>query len=68
MKVIGSLMYELDKSLHRFLKPLVGNINSFMKDSCGFVDMVKNTTLESHNTNISFNVVYLFTKIALYST
>ena len=68
MNDIGSLMYELDKSLSRLLKPLVGKINSFMKDSSGFADMVKNTTLESRNTNICFNVVYLFTKISLEST
>jgi hypothetical protein len=50
----------------RILGPLVGNIDSFIKDSSDFVRMIKNEKVDPNDILlINFDVVSLFTKIPL---
>ena len=65
VNTIGSPTYELAKYVAKILKPLVGNTDSFIKDSHDFVNLIKNETLEKDDILVSFDVVSLFTKIPL---
>ena len=42
VNTIGSATYELAKYVAKILKPLVGNTDSFIKDSKDFVNFIKN--------------------------
>ena len=65
VNTIGSPTYDLAKYLAGILKPLVGNTSSFIKDSSTFVKMIGNLTLEPEDIMVSFDAVFLFTKIPI---
>eukprot|EP00253_Pinus_taeda_P032352 PITA_32352 len=65
VNTIGSPTYELAKYVAKILKPLVGNTDSFIKDSQDFVNLIKNERIERDDILVSFDVVSLFTKIPL---
>ena len=44
---------------------MVGNTDSFIKDSSHFVELIKDEKLEPKDMILSFDVVSLFTKIPL---
>lgn len=62
---IGSPTYEHAKYVAKIVRPLVRNIDSFIKDSHDFVNLIKNEMVEQDDILLSFNVVSLFTKIPL---
>lgn len=62
---IGSPTYMLVKHVADILIPLVGNIDSFMKDYKHFVDLIKDEKYEPTYLTVRFDVVSLFTKIPL---
>jgi hypothetical protein len=49
----------------KILGPLVGNSDSFIKDSFVSVRIIKNEIIDVENLLISFDVVSIFTKIPL---
>jgi len=55
----------LTKYVSGILSPLVGNIDSFIKDSKHFVDLIKDDKYEPKDMTVSFDVISLFTKIPL---
>jgi len=65
VNTIGSPTYELAKYVAKILRPLVGNTDSFIKDSQDFVNLIRNENLEHDDILVSFDVVSLFTKIPL---
>jgi len=65
VNTIGSPTYELAKYVAKLLKPLVGNTDSFIKDSNDFVKLIKNKRVDKDDILVSFDVVSLFTKIPL---
>ncbi|XP_059067539.1 uncharacterized protein LOC131044502 [Cryptomeria japonica] len=62
---IGSPTYKLAAFLAKLISPLVGNSNSFIKDSNQFVQFIKDTKLDPQDTLVSFDVVSLFTKVPI---
>lgn len=62
---MGSPTYNLASFLTKLISPLVGKIESFVKDSTNFVQFIKDTKLESNNILVSFDVVSLFTKVLI---
>ncbi|XP_059066646.1 uncharacterized protein LOC131857886 [Cryptomeria japonica] len=62
---IGSPTYKLAAFLAKLISPLVGNSNSFIKDSNQFVQFIKDTKLDPQDTLVSFDVVSLFTKVTI---
>lgn len=65
VNTIGSPTYELAKYVARILRSLVGNTDSFIKDSQDFVNLIKNERLNPNDMIVSFDVVSLFTNIPL---
>ena len=65
VNTIDSPTYDLAKYLTGILKPLVGNMSSFIKDSSSFVKMISNLTLEPEDIMVSFDVFSLSTKIPI---
>lgn len=65
VNTIGSPTYERAKYVAKILRPLVGNTDSFIKDSHDFVKLIKNEKIECDEILVSFDVVSLFTKIPL---
>jgi hypothetical protein len=65
VNTIGSPTYELAKYVAKILGPLVGQTDSFIKDSNDFINIIKNEKVKPDDTLISFDVVSLFTKIPL---
>ena len=63
VNTIGSPTYKLAKYLAILLKPLVGQTNSFVKDSTSWVQDICNETLEANDILVSFDLVSLYTKI-----
>lgn len=53
------------KYVAKLFGPLVGNTDSFIKDSSEFVKLIKEERVEHEDMLISFDVVSLFTKIPL---
>jgi hypothetical protein len=62
VNTIGSPTYELTKYVAKILGPLVGNTDSYIKDSSDFVKLIKEEKVEPKDMLISFDVVSLFTK------
>ncbi|XP_059066412.1 uncharacterized protein LOC131857721 [Cryptomeria japonica] len=62
---IGSPTYKLAAFLAKLISLLVGNSNSFIKDSNQFVQFIKDTNLDPQDTLVSFDVVSLFTKVPI---
>ena len=65
VNTIGSPTYELAKYVAKILGPLVGNCDSFIKDSSAFVKLIQEEKVEPKDRIVSFDVVSLFTKIPL---
>jgi len=65
VNTIGEPTYLLAKFLSQKLKPLVGRIDSFVKDSASFVQEWRDVILEPGDLLVSFDVVCLFTKIPI---
>ena len=65
VNTIGSPTYELAKYVAKILGPLVGNSDSFIKDSNAFVNLIQEERVEPKDKILSFDIVSLFTKIPL---
>ena len=65
VNTIGSPTSELTKYVSKILRPLVGNTDSFIKDSHDFVKLIRNERMNQDDILVSFDVVSLFTKIPL---
>ena len=63
MSSIGSPMYALAKEMVRILSPLAGSSNSYIKNSEHFARKIENTTLNSCDLLVSFDVRNLFTNV-----
>ena len=63
VSAIGSPTYKLSKELARVLSPLAGHTNSFVKNSSHFAQRIRETTLNTDDIMVSFDVVSLFTKV-----
>ena len=62
---IGSPTYLLALHLAKIIKPLVGNSDSFVKDSNHFVQFTKEVRIDHSDILVSFDVVSLFTKVPI---
>ena len=62
---ISGPTYLLAKYLARKLKPLVGQTDSFVKDSASFVHKLKSWVCEPNDSMVSFDVVSLYTNIPI---
>lgn len=62
---IGEPTYLLSKFLAQKLKPLVGRIDSFIKDSTSFVKELLDVKLNLGDLLVRFEVISLFTKIPI---
>ena len=62
---VGSATYELSKFLRNILSPLVGNIVHTVKNSAEFVELIKKINILDNESQMSFDVVSLFTSIPL---
>jgi hypothetical protein len=65
VNTIGSPTYELANHAAEILIPLVGHTKSFIKDSNELIKIIKNEKVKLEDTLISFDVVFIFTKIPL---
>lgn len=65
VETIGLSMYKLAKFLARKLKPLVGNIDTYIKYSSSFIEKIKGTNIKIDDILPSFDVVSLFTMIPI---
>jgi hypothetical protein len=62
---VGSPTYNLASFLSIYLAPLVGKLDSFIKNSNHFVHFSKDQRLEDGDLLVSFDVVSLFTKVPI---
>lgn len=62
---MGSPTYFLASHLAKIISPLVGKSDSFVKDSCHFVQFIKGNFVDSDDILVSFDVVSLFTKVPI---
>jgi hypothetical protein len=60
---VGSSSYALAGFLHKILSPLSGKLESFIKSSGDFIQLLKPVNLQSPDTLASFDVVSLFTNV-----
>eukprot|EP00253_Pinus_taeda_P030797 PITA_30797 len=65
VNTIGGPTYLLAKFLAAKLRPLVGQTESFVKDSASFIDDLKRIKLEPEDILVSFDVVSLYTCIPI---
>ena len=65
MLQIGGLTYSIAKFLDNKLKPLVGEIESFVKDLSSFFNELKGIRLDLGDNMVSFDVVSLYTNIPI---
>lgn len=65
VNTIGGPTYHLAKHLAKKPKPLVGNTDSFVKDSTQFIAEIKNIKLDQNDILVSFNVTSLNTNISI---
>ena len=65
VNTIESPTYELARYVALNLKPLLGNIDSFIKYSSEFIKLLKRKRVEPNDILVSFDVVSIFTKIPL---
>ena len=63
VSTIGSVTYNLAKYLARLLTPLVGQTDSYVKDSKNFAEFVRNLQIGDDEIMVSFDVKSLFTSI-----
>ena len=62
---IRSPMYLLASHLTKLISPMIGNSNSFIKDSSHFVQFIKDNKIKQDDVLVSFDVVSLFTKVPI---
>ena len=62
---VGSATYELSKFLKNTLSPLVGNTVHTVKYSAEFVELIEKINILDNESQMSFDVVSLFTSIPL---
>ena len=62
---IGTATYQLAKFLKQILVPLVGNIQYTVKNSSEFVELISSIKLGKSESQVSFDVVSLFTSVPL---
>ena len=62
---IGTATYQLTKFLWQILVPLVGNTQYTVKNSSKFVGLISSIKLGKSESQVSFNVVSLFTSVPL---
>ncbi|KAJ4437230.1 hypothetical protein ANN_17365 [Periplaneta americana] len=60
---IGSPCHALARFLCKTLTHLIGKMSSYVKNSRHFVDIIRNTSVDMHDTLVSFDVVSLFTNV-----
>ena len=65
VNTIGGPTYLLAKFLAAKLRPLVGQTESFVKDSASFIEDLKRVNLEPEDILVSFDVVSLYTCIPI---
>jgi hypothetical protein len=54
--------------LAKLISPLVGKVDSFIKDSNHFVEFIKDAKLECGDMLVSFDVVSLFTNVPIHDS
>ena len=62
---VGSATYELSKFLKNILSSLVGNTVHTVKNSTEFVELIETINILDNESQMSFDVVSLFTSIPL---
>ena len=62
---VGSATYQLSKFLKNILSPLVGNTVHTVKNSAEFVELIEKINILDNESQMSFDVVSLFTSIPL---
>ena len=62
---VNSPTYNVSRYLARILSPVVGNTVNTVKNSAHFAEFIRGETLDAHKMLVSFDVVSLFTKIAV---
>ena len=62
---IGSATHELSKFLKNVLSPLVGNSVHTVKNSIEFIKMIEPVRINQYESQVSFDVVSLFTSVPL---
>jgi hypothetical protein len=60
---IDSPSYALEDFLHKILSPLVGNTDSFVKNSEHFIILIREINLQNEDYLVSFEVISLFTSL-----
>ena len=60
---VGSATYKLSKFLTNILSPLVGNTVHTVKNSAEFVELIEKINILDNESQMSFDVVSLFTSI-----
>lgn len=55
----------LAKYVEGIINPLIGNIDSFIKDSKNFVDLDKNDKCDPNDLKVIIDIVSYFTKIPI---
>jgi hypothetical protein len=58
---IGSPWYNLEDCLHKIPGPLVGNIDSFVKNPQHFIKLIQDINRQNEDYLVNFDVVSLFT-------
>jgi hypothetical protein len=59
----GSSCYTLAEYLHKILSPLVGNTDSFLKNSEPSIKLIKEVNLQNEDCFVSIDIVSLFTNV-----
>jgi hypothetical protein len=60
-----SLCYALADFLHKIISPLVGNTNSFVKNSEHFIKSIQDINLQNEDCLASFDVIRLFSNVPM---
>ena len=68
MSFIGSATDELSKFLKNVLSPLVDNSVHTVKNSIEFTKMIEPVRINQYESQVSFDVVSLFTSVSLEAT
>ncbi|RLU19030.1 hypothetical protein DMN91_009388 [Ooceraea biroi] len=63
VSAVGSPIYSVVSFLHRVLADSISKPDSYVKDSWNFVSEIVGTTIEPHESMVSFDVVSLFTNV-----
>ena len=61
----GSINYEVAKGLARILRPLEASSPQHIKNTGGFIEQIKGTTLQANECITSYDVSALFTSVPI---